>query len=213
VKDICVVRYQHLVEVSELTVETVRPDYIIVSGKNLTYTVRVLVDEAEAQYEVLDDSRVKVYVTNALARVGVNIKIYVDVGTDEKSEDMIFDIGNETRSGPARITQLVVKMLTTTPGTDKFDTTFGGGLYASMRTISVSDNASVAGVVSACVQRIKQQIIADQSSRLLDPSETLVDIRFSNLKSDPATLSVSFELQVVTANGEANVTLSTGGAP
>jgi phage baseplate assembly protein W len=97
-----------------------------------------------------------------------------------------------------RLSQSVVKLLLTPPGSDIFDPTSGGGLERLIRGVSLDDTALVTGVVNGAVQRTKAQILKSQGSKVLPAEEKLVDLRVVNINVDKTTLTVAIRLQIIT---------------
>jgi hypothetical protein len=86
-------------------------------------------------------------------------------------------------------------------------------LVEKLKFVSLNDSSTIAGVISSCVSSVKQQIMEDQSDKLLAPEEVLLDVKVRKITTDIPTLSISFELLVETFGSSAAVTLSAGGAP
>jgi phage baseplate assembly protein W len=198
-RDICVLRYSTLTSV-RVTSSLIREYTLLLTGKNLTFTNRVVVNEINApDFSVLSDTKVEVLLPESVRdQVVTSVAVYVETSRPEFATDMEIELTQDSRSGLMRLSQSVVKLLLTTPGSDIFDPTSGGGLERLIRGVSLDDTALVTGVVNGAVQRTKAQILKSQGSKVLPAEEKLVDLRVVNINVDKTTLTVAIRLQIIT---------------
>ena len=203
-RDICLLRYNRIAPV-EVDTELVSAHVIRMTSKRggLTYTSRVEINDADApEFTVISDRELHVTVPmslwNSLIESAV---VYVEVSTPERAVDLDIQLTPDYRSGLLRISQEVIKLLLTTAGTDIFHPNSGGSLDTLIKRTSLSDPTAISGVVSGAVQRVKKQIIASQTNRLLGAEEQLTDLRVTALNIDITSLSVAISLKVITRGG------------
>ncbi len=110
--------------------------------------------------------------------------------------------GNGFVSGPARLMQLVIKVLLTTPGTNIFNPTLGGGLLQAVGTAFNSQRDAedvVRQAVTDTEDQLRQIHIA-AASRIPD-SERLRSLEILSIQSDIDTSTLHVRLAVTAQDG------------
>lgn len=95
-----------------------------------------------------------------------------------------FPKGRGTITGIDQLSQTVLMHLLTTPGSDRYLTDEGGGLFQAFVTLQQTNNfAQVATDLSEAVARTKAQIIASQTAEEgLTERERLSDLRIDHIE-------------------------------
>jgi len=202
-RDICLLRYNKIapVEVAAALIDTYT---LKLTGKGgLTYTSRVELNGVNApDFVVISDRRIDVVTPMGLRdSVITDIVVYVEVSQPDEAVDLDIQLTTDHRSGLLRVSQAFVKLLLTTPGTNIFDVTSGGGLDSLIKRTSLSDTAGISGAVTGAVQRVKKQIMASQTGKYVPAEEQLVDAKINSLNVDITSLSVAMKLQIITRGG------------
>lgn len=113
-------------------------------------------------------------------------------------------VGRNKISGIERLVQLYVRQILTTPGTDIFNKSSGGGLRSIVgTTVSKYAQTQVTGQFSQAVQQAASQLIAQQAAQTyLPPSERLLSAEVEALDFDINKGEVRGRVQLTSMAGE-----------
>jgi len=121
--------------------------------------------------------------------------------------------GNGQVTGIERIAQKFIKILLTTPGSDKFFPNLGGGIDSILRkTFSGSTyEDDVESAALSSVSAAKSQMKRIQAGQSLPRKEVFIDAQIIFINIDKSSLSAEIGIRIVTAEGSSEVVISSGG--
>lgn len=211
--DFCLLRYRRLLSVKVDQVSLIDSDTIRIVGSDFTYALEVRVNNVICkEFSVASDSIIVAKIPSEVKSSNKPIDsviVYIDVPFNTLNDDMEFAFTNELRSSHARSVQRVIKLLLTTPGTDKF-TFCGGGLLSSLTQVSLNQPVGVTAAVNTAIRRVLMQI--QENSDSTDLSERILDIKAVKIIPDVSTLVVKIYLLIsfVGATYAVGMTLNAG---
>jgi hypothetical protein len=115
-----------------------------------------------------------------------------------------FDVGRSAKiEGLDRLVQSFLLILMTTPGSDAFDRTSGGGARGIIGRSTDSAGKTAAADLSLAVSRTKTELLAAQAKdRRIPPVERLLTAELSNVTFNPSTTTLSATVTLKNAVGE-----------
>jgi hypothetical protein len=188
------------------------PLSVIVTGDKMNEASQVLINDVECpEFIVASPTRLIAQVPNSERNSTLRkIAVLAESPSVNRSSLLKFELGPslKTISGLERLVQLFVKLLLQTPGSDKFDTTQGGGLLAAVgKNISKNDNKSVQAMVVSAISRTRDQIVAMQAKNNRIPAdERLLTAKTEAVGFDPNTTTVSASVSLTAVSGRQAVT-------
>lgn len=172
------------------------PIMMVAEGKGFTRASSVLVNGAEVQFTIIDDSRMYLTLPKRIAdRVIESVFVVTDRESFTNTSMFSFGLGKhiKTLKGPDKLIAQFVKALMTTPGSDVFDPGFGGGLQKIPGSITRPQHLALAQI-ALILTRVAEQIAASQQNiRNLPLNERMrnVDVlRLNYTKGDPTSIEV-----------------------
>ena len=164
-----VIKYSDLIQVSSVNrIVSRNPLVIEIEGSDFTSVSEVLVNDV-ALSEFIVVSKKIIYITlpsniKQVRTLSVRSASFTKTDTGSIVE---YKIGNKTKSvsGIIRLTQLFVRYLLTSPGSDIFNPTEGGGLQDIIGLIGTTgSDSSALGALSQAVRKASDDIIRAQSN-------------------------------------------------
>ena len=206
--DISAVKLKDLAEVTEIeflgqeqtqALSLVRggeslPIVLDIRGKNFDRVAAVVLNGVELQYIPVTPSRLyAVMPDNMVGQTIRSLNVITDRDSFTNTSLYSFELGSPAPySGTEKLVFQFIKVLMTTPGTDLFDRSLGGG----MRTIAgkaVRDSQSLLAQVIATILNVAEQIRQRDAKLDLPPEETLQSVEIISAdfaKGDPTSVSV-----------------------
>ena len=193
------------------------PDSVYVEGDDFSSVDEVLINDEQApNWTVLAPTVLVAQIPyTQVARGVVTIDVMSNTLTVGPESLLRFRLGQKPRkcSGIMRLVQLFVKVLLTTPGTDIYAPTMGGGLTSKIgQNVSLQDGGK--GVISDLILSVDSttsQIIATQSKNSsIPPMERLLAAAVDKTSYDKESLGVTGTVRLLNHSGQqgyANLTL------
>lgn len=124
-----------------------------------------------------------------------NVRVRYEVGTPQSVQ------------GVLKLAQRIVKLLLTTPGTDIFHQSDGGGMLAILgKAVHQSGAAGVSAQVMLGLDRVSKRLIEDQAAKGLPPDERLAQLHVLELQFDQQSGTLNVRLGVESMAGSVAVT-------
>jgi hypothetical protein len=166
--DFQVVHPQEAIDLSSVTVLPGPPRAVDVVGKDFRAVDEVLVNQMPAEhYVVVNKNRLLATVPNVLLGQRVqSVKVLSRRLTVSRRSLIRFRVGKTPGkvTGILRLIQLFLKVLFTTPGSDIFDPTLGGGALRIIgQTFGFSDGNEILNNLVIAVDTTARQIVALQA--------------------------------------------------
>lgn len=167
-----VVRLDHISVVSPGGIKSIR-----VRGQDFSSVDEVLINDiASPDVVILSGTELLAQLPDSMQRVPeVNSVVVINHKFTVGARSVLrFRFGKTTGrvKGIQRLVQLFVKVLFTTPGTDIFNPTLGGGILGSLgSTYGKDDGDNVITEYVIAVQRTQRQLIAQQSKDQRSPRD------------------------------------------
>ena len=189
---------------------------ITLEGSRFNTATRVLFNGIDAlSFTVNSDNLITATLPKSLNRKKIeSVDVLGDSFHSGGRTRMVFEIGSTPRrtEGVVKLLQHFVKLLLTTPGTDIFRKTQGGGLLPALGTVvDPSNPGPLSARVMASINRARGQLVASQAVRFVPPEEKLRAVEVVRLSFDRPTLSLLLWLRLETMAGSkafANVGLA-----
>lgn len=140
-------------------------------------------------FQVVSDTAILVVLPDTLSELEVSQIAFVVLGGEATLRRRVRLVNAFTRrpravSGIQKLVQQVVRVLLTTPGTNRFSPTRGGGLIAGLEQVS-TDGGDLAIAMAQAVQLTESYVRAAQrTARRLPANERLRSLRFEGLTYD-----------------------------
>ncbi len=195
-----VIKYSDLIKIDSVNRIVSRVPFVIeVEGQDFSSVSEVLVNDVVLPEFVIVNQKV-MYLTippniRQVRTISVRSSSFTRTTTGSIVE---YKVGNKTKivSGILRLTQLYIRYLLTSPGSDIFNPIDGGGLQDIVGAVGTSGNTTtILGALGHAVRKTSEDVTRAQSGRTdlaLDErllSATLVDLR-STRHSDSAEMRI-----------------------
>ena len=108
------------------------PIILMIGGSKFSSATDVVLNGKKLAFSVVNDNLIYAQISPRATNMQVTESLYVLVDRRDFSISSLFSYelggGLETVSGPAKLVMQFIKVLLTTPGTDTFDKSLGGGM-------------------------------------------------------------------------------------
>ena len=178
------------------------PIILVAEGTNFARAAEVLVNGSSSQFTIVDDKRMFITLSKVVASQQLtSVVVLTDKETFSSSSLFSFELGGipGLQSGPSKLIAQYVKLLLTTPGSDSFDKSSGGGLQKIPGSVSQPQHMALAQV-AIIMNKVGEQIISRQDSVNLPNSEKLRSVEVVRLgfaKGDPTHIEVMIKLKTM----------------
>jgi hypothetical protein len=189
------------------------PPSVVAVGKNLNTTNQVFYNGVEAT-DFMISSSTRILVKLPPSQVG---KAFTDIkvlsNTPVSTQDAFISLGLDrpakTLQGLDRLIQAWLMLFMTTPGSDLFDPTQGGGVRGILGRNTDGQGNGIAADLAQAIERTNSQLLALQAqNRRIPPSERLLSASLTSISFDDQTSSLYAQVQLVNALGQnASVTV------
>jgi len=183
-----------------------QPPVYLLAGEMLDDTVSVDVRGVQAQkFLIVDSSQLLVWSPVSLdsARTRDFLVLRVAGYSERGSSYADTKLDSRLKSAIDVLAQKVVKVLFTTPGSDIFEPSCGGGILTLFDSrISLDDEAAVTAFVSQAVQSTSRYIIESQRMLSVATEDALSRVDLLRVGIDLENLKVEVTLQIVSKAGE-----------
>jgi hypothetical protein len=170
-------------------------------GRHFDRAVSVLLNGVSLQFTIRSPARILATLPDSMTQVQVR-SLYIITDSDTFTNSSLYEyvVGtrSETVTGVRKVTQQFIKLLMTTPGSDTFDTSSGGGLSKLPGQLQRNPHAVLATIAQSII-KVANELRDSQQGTRLPPSEKLrsIDIvELSFAKGDKT--SVNVDVRVIT---------------
>jgi phage baseplate assembly protein W len=213
-RDIRVVQAKTALRVTSVSpIRGFLPYSIIVMGEDFQLAEEVLYNGVPAdEFVISSTTRLIVKIPDSQVGQPLNSVIVMSpsptVDHDAVVTLEIPRLGREV-SGMNRLVQDWVTIFLTTPGSDIFNPTYGGGARAIIGKPMTHDGKSAMAELSLAVNRTREQLVQIQSKLLrLPPSEKLMSASLTDIRYDDQTTAITAIVDLYNMAGEtASLTL------
>lgn len=178
---------------------------ISLSGRNFLSAEEVKLNGNLVAFEVVGDRRIEIDLPESLENEYLRtVTVLSGTFTGREASVMEFKAGSHLRkvTGLLKIMQQFIKVMMTTPGSDIFHKTYGGGLLSVLSTnIDYDNSAPMIGQILTALSRTSKQIISAQSAKRLPADEKLKSVVLLDLKLSKQDLSIDLVLGFETLAG------------
>ena len=179
---------------------------MLVLGEHLNHTNEVQVNDRRADFVVISPSKMLVTIPTALRADPVQkVLALTDTPRLDEASKLYFDVGPTLRSakGSEATIQLFIKLAMTTPGTNKFRPSSGGGLL-SLIGLNMEEGA-VLGLQARAVEavmRAQDEVTSLQNqNRRLSNDERLVSAGVQGIGVRPDEQTIPIVANLAFASG------------
>lgn len=204
-----VIKFQDIIPVREITriVPNVFPTTIEIEGDDFSSVEEVFINETKVpEFVIVSKKKMFVTLPETVRQVRtISVRSAEFTRTAEGSK-VSYQIGNRSRqvNGVLRLVQLFIRYLLTSPGSDIFSPTEGGGLQEAVGVLGTTNKtAPILSVVNACVQRTQDQVTRmqlNQNGLTLD--ERLLSVEVLDLSVNQNLDEVTARLKIVPYSGD-----------
>jgi hypothetical protein len=188
-----------------VTPENVPSTRISLTGRNFLSAEEVKLNGNLVDFEVVGDRRIEIELPESMESEYIRtVTVLSSSFTGREASVMEFVAGSHLRkvTGLLKAMQQFIKVMMTSPGTDIFHKTYGGGLLSTLSTnLDYENSAPMIGQILASLSRTSKQIISSQASKRLPADEKLKSVVLLDLKLSKQDLSVDLVLGFETMAG------------
>lgn len=181
------------------------PSVIRLTGENFDRATDVLINGVQVQYSILSRSIILATLPSTLARATItSLQVLNDRDNFSNTSLFSFEFGKrlDTISGINKVIAQYIKVLMTTPGSDSFDKTLGGGLQKLPGSVSRAPYASLTKValtlVNTAVDIQQRQFNLDIPNEEKLQSVEVLYIDF--VKGDPTSIDTKIKVNTLAQN-------------
>lgn len=194
--------------ISVAPIRNFRPPSIVVVGEKLDLTQEVLFNGVEAE-EFVISAPTRLIVRIPPSQVGkplTDLKALSSVSLTKKDALVSFEITKPAKKieGIDRLVQSWLMLFMSTPGSDVFDKSSGGGGLALVGRTTNRNGKGVAADLALAVERSTAELRKKQGSDLRVPqSEKLLNCTLDSVEFDPDTTTLSGRVTIQNMLGDA----------
>ena len=186
------------------------PIFLLLQGSGFTKTVSVRLNGVDIPgFVVVNDNSISLELPERLYFTVID-QIDVLTATEAVSGTVrvSYEMGTPTSvRGVLKLTQRIVKLLLTTPGSDIFHQQDGGGFLSILgKAVHQSGASGVSAQVLLGLDRVSKRLIEDQAARGLPADERLAELHVLDLHFDQQSGSLNVRLGVESMAGTVAVT-------
>jgi len=183
------------------------PIILSLSGQNFKRATDVIINGFSVQFRVLSDKTMLATLPSSLANASLtSLTVLTNRATFTNNSLYLFQVGDtfSVESGINKAIAKYIKVLLTTPGTDTFDPTLGGGLLQIPGTSMKAPYAFLTKVAMVLTM-VAEDIRSREFNLNIPASEKLQSVDILHIdfaRGDPTSLDVKIKINTL---GAANV--------
>lgn len=193
-------------------VPNLTPRSINIFGQDFNSAIRVLLnDQNSPSWIVVSPRQILAQVPAPLEdAVITSVQVLSADFTATERSKLIFELGNDTRraSGLKAMMQTFLKILFTTPGTDAFAKSIGGGALQGLgKNFDANNTQNLVSDFTIAVRRAEMQMISLQSRQLrLPDDEKLAAANVLGVMMDVASTTLLARVELIAQSGKLAIT-------
>lgn len=208
--DLRIIKILDILPVTKVDLADYSPQILTLTGRSFQYTQSVFVNDlsmplrttAEYGYTIISPTSMNVELPDSMLEHVIN-KVIVFGNTSTLYESASIDFNLTSISDVRGISNVVQQFLTlflTSPGTDKFDRTSGGGVK-NMAGITLDEpgRQGLAAKLMLSAKKCAEEIRASQVAGTIPPEERLVEVAVAHVGFRPESgvteISLEFETE------------------
>jgi len=208
-----VVKFRDLIEVQSIPrlVPGVEKPTIELKGQDFRNVERILINETEVdQFIIINQYTIYAQLPDAMGKISTVEVISSNFTKTTTASKLEFSIGNKTKtiSGILKLTQLFVKWLLQSPGSDIQNPNRGGGLQELIG--QVTDSRRMDGIVSIMTRSIQNTVGQIRSAQINVPnlplSERLLSAELIDFDTYAEQMEIRARIQLISLAGDDAVT-------
>ena len=188
------------------------PRSLNIFGRDFHSAVRVLLDDQDSpSWIVVSHQQILAQVPVTLADATItSVQVLSSDFTATERSKLIFELGTDTRkiSGLRSMMQIFLKILFTTPGTDAFAQSIGGGALQGLgKNFEASNTQNLVSDFTIAVRRAEMQMISLQSRQVrLPDDEKLAAAHVLGVMMDVASTTLLARVELIAQSGKLAIT-------
>lgn len=188
------------------------PRSLNIFGRDFHAAVRVLLDDQDSpSWIVVSPQQILAQVPEPLAgAIITSVQVLSSDFTATEKSKLFFELGNDTKkvTGLKAMMQTFLKILFTTPGTDAFSKSIGGGALQGLgKNFDASNTQNLVSDFAIAVRRAEMQTISLQSRQLrLPDDEKLAAANVLGVMMDVASTSLLARVELIAQSGKLAIT-------
>jgi hypothetical protein len=209
--DFQIVHPQEVIPLNSVTVQPGPPRYVEVIGKDFRSVDEVMINQvASDDVAVMNKNRLLAAIPSALSGQRVtSVKVLSRKLTLSERSLIRFRVGKSPGkvTGSLRLLQKFLKILFTTPGSDIFDPTLGGGaLKAIGRTFGYNEGNEILNTLVIAVDTTARQLVALQARDSSIPlDERLLSAKIQKAEFNKRETTVDVVVELISQAGQRSV--------
>ena len=202
------IKYSDLIPVSSVNrIVSYNPMVIEIEGSDFSSVSEILVNDIVLEEFIVVSKKIIYLTLPPNVQQVRTLSVRSTSFTKTESGSIVeYKIGNKTKTvnGILRLTQMFIRYLLTSPGSDIFNPTEGGGLQDIVGVVGTTGkNSSVLGALSQAVRKTSEDIIRTQRSLTNLPLEArLLSARLLDLASTKNTDSAQMRILIESYAGK-----------
>ena len=186
------------------------PVYLLLKGSGFLKAVSVRLNGAVmSDFVISDDSNISLKLSEDLYFVVISqVEVLTESEAASGSVRVSYEMGTPAAiRGVLKLAQRVIKLLMTTPGSDIFHPSDGGGLLGILgKAVNQSGASGASAQVMIGLDQVSKRLIEDQASRRLSADERLAELHVIELQFDQRSGSLNVRLGVESMAGSVAIT-------
>lgn len=186
------------------------PLFMTIEGSGFDKAVSVRLDGVHISgFMVINDSSIVLEVPEAMYFTPISqVDVLTETEAASQAVRVTYAIGSpKSIRGVLKLAQRVTKLLMTTPGSDIFHPSDGGGILSILgQAVHQTSASGVSAQVMVGIDRVSKRLIEDQAARRLPGDERLAQIHILELRFDQSSGTLNVRLGVETMTGTFAVT-------
>lgn len=207
--DLRIIKMLDVLPVTKVDMISYSPQTLELTGRNYQNTQSVFVNDVSMPlrsaddygYTILSPSVINVELPLSMLDVVINrVVVFGNTDTLYETASIEFNLLNFTAvSGLSGVVQQFLKLFLTSPGTDRFKPTSGGGVK-NMAGVTLDDQGrqGIAAKLMLSAKKCAAEIRASQTSGFIPPEERLVDVIIGEVGFRTETGTTEIRLEVET---------------
>lgn len=186
----------------------ISPLSLLITGSSLDQATTVQINDIAApEFMILSPTRILAQVPPSQASYIVRkVAVIAEVPSLNRRSILHFEVPGSIKglAGLEKLVQLFCKLLLQSPGSDRFNTSLGGGLLKTIgRNVSKNDASNLQASVVGAVSRTKEQILSLQGSNSRIPAdERLMNVTTDAVSFDAANTTLTARISISAVSGK-----------
>lgn len=177
------------------------PPSIVVSGSDLNHTSEILFNGVLAnEFAVLSSTRMVVRVPpSQIGKDLTDLRVFAARPIQNVDASIVLELSKpvQSLSGMDRLIQSWIMLFLTTPGSDVFSPSSGGGARAIIGAPTDSKNKSASEGLTVAIQRTEAELLRLQAGKkYVPPQEKLLSSSLETITYDDATGTISARVRL-----------------